>query len=302
MKNAVRCLGITTISAVLALIATILRCIASVTSMDYFTGFYADAPLINIANIAMAISALAPLASLLLKVKGVALPKDMNKPLWYIPSAIMAVATLWIATDIFSYVASRVGDNIAILSSDRSCIAALLAGALALCAVAFFAVSALTINKKGSVLGYLGIGAALFFGMYAAFLFFRLGSAIHQPQKIVTEIAAVAASLFLLEETRIALGKDRWQHYLTFGAVTAMLSAYAVLPALAVYIIKGKMIAYSLGEAAMLLFVLVFAICRTVSAVKHAGATADAALAEEEVSDIPTEDERQIPDEENTGN
>ena len=302
MKNAVRCLGISTISAVLALIATIFRCIASVTSMDYFTGFYGGATLINIANIVMAISVLAPLASLFLKVKGVALPKDMNKPLWYIPSAVMAIATLWIATDIFSYVASRAGGNVAILSSDRSCIVAILAGALALCAVAFFASSALGVNAKSPILGYLGMGAALFFGMYAAFLFFRLGSAIHQPQKIATEIAAIAAALFLLEETRIALGKDRWQNYLTFGAVTAMLSAYAVLPALTVYIVKGRMIAYSLGEAAILLSVLIFAICRTVSAVKHARATADAALAEEEISDIPTEDERQIPDEENTGN
>ena len=302
MKNAVRCLGITTISAVLALIATIFRCIASVTSMDYFTGFYGGATLINIANIVMAISVLAPLASLFLKAKGVALPKDMNKPLWYIPSAVMAIATLWVVTDIFSYVASRAGGNVVILSSDRSCIVAILAGVLALCAVAFFASSALSVNMKSPILGYLGMGAALFFGMYAAFLFFRLGSAIHQPQKIVTEIAAIAAALFLLEETRIALGKDRWQNYLTFGAVTAMLSAYAVLPALTVYIVKGRMIAYSLGEAAILLSVLIFAICRTVSAVKHARATADAALAEEEVSDIPTEDERQIPDEENTGN
>ena len=270
--------------------------------MDYFTGFYAGATLINIANIVMAISVLAPLASLFLKVKGVALPKDMNKPLWYIPSAVMAIATLWVATDIFSYVASRAGGNVVILSSDRSCIVAILAGVLALCAVAFFVSSALSVNTKSPILGYLGMGAALFFGMYAAFLFFRLGSAIHQPQKIATEIAAIAAALFLLEETRIALGKDRWQNYLTFGAVTAMLSAYAVLPALTVYIVKGRMIAYSLGEAAILLSVLIFAICRTVSAVKHARATADAALAEEEVSDIPTEDERQIPDEENTGN
>ncbi len=302
MKNAVRCLGITTISAALALIATIFRCIASVTSMDYLTGFYGGATLINIANIGMAISVLAPLASLFLKVKGVALPKDMNKPLWYIPSAVMAIATLWIATDIFSYFASRAGGNIAIFSSDRSCIVAILAGVLALCAVAFFASSALGVNSKSPILGYLGMGAALFFGMYAAFLFFRLGSAIHQPQKIATEIAAIAAALFLLEETRIALGKDRWQNYLTFGAVTAMLSAYAVLPALTVYIVKGRVIAHSLGEAAILLSVLIFAICRTVSAVKHARATADAALAEEEVTDIPTEDERQIPDEENTGN
>ena len=62
------------------------------------------------------------------------------------------------------------------------------------------------------------------------------------------------------------------------------------------------MIAYPLGEAAMLLSVLIFAICRTVSAVKHATAKADAALAAEEVADIPTEDERQIPNEEDSGN
>ena len=302
MKNAVRCLGITTISAILALIATLLRCIASLTSMDYFTGFYGGAPLINIANIVMTISVLAPLASLFLKVEGVGLPKDTSKPLWYVPSAVPAVAVLWIATDIFSYVASRVGGNVAALSSDRSCIVGLLAGVLAICGVVFFAAGALVINTKSLIIGYLGMGAALFFGIYAAFLFFRSGGAIHQPQKVVTEIAAIATSIFLLEETRISLGKDRWQHYLTFGAVAAMLSAYAALPTLTVYIIKGKMIAFSLGEATMLLSVLIFAACRIFSAGKYATAKADAALAEEEVSDIPTEDERQIPDEENTGN
>jgi hypothetical protein len=114
-------------------------------------------------------------------------------------------------------------------------------------------------------------------------------------------MAAVAASIFLLEETRVALGKERWGGYVVLGTATALVSAYAVLPAFTVYIIKGKMIAHSWGEMAVLLSVLIFATCRTISAATSATA-GTAVLTAEEAKYIPTEEEREIPDEENTGN
>lgn len=301
MKNSYRSLGVTLISVVLALIAAFLRCVASATNMDYSTGFYGGSVLINIANITITAAILILLVSLFLKAEKTALRQNPHSPMWYIPAAIMVVSILLLILDIFSYVGSQADGDTSALFADRSCIAALLTAFLALTAVAFFAVSCLSTNVKSSLRGYLGMGAALFFGMYAAFLFFRIGGAIHQPQKIATEMAAIAASVFLLEETRVALGKERWGGYLALGTATVALSAYAALPAFIVYIIKGRMIAHSWEEMAVLLSVLIFATCRTISAA--ISATADVTVpAAEEVEDIPTEEERQISDEENTGN
>ena len=85
------------------------------------------------------------------------------------------------------------------------------------------------------------------------------------------------------------------------GTATALVSAYAVLPAFTAYIIKGKMIAHSWGELAVLLSVLIFAVCRITPMV--ISAIADVTVpAAEEAEEIPTEEERQISDEENTGN
>ena len=300
MKNSHRSLGVALISAALALIATVLRCVASVTNMDYFTGFYGGSVLVDIANITITVSVLTALASLLLKVENTELRRNPHSPLWYIPAGIMTVSTLLLGIDIFSYVGSCArGDLIAAFSSDRSCIAAFLAALLAICAVAFFSVSCLTSDLTSSLRGYLGIAAALFFGIYAAFLFFRSGSAIHQPQKVVTEMAAIAASVFMLEETRVALGKERWNSYFALGTVTALISAYATFPAFAAYIVNGQMIAYSIAELLMLFSVFVFAVCRTVMA---ALPTNEKTTATEPTEEIPTEDERHITDEENSGN
>ena len=301
MKNSYRSLGIALISAALALIATLLRCIASVADMDFSTGFYGGSVLINIANITITAAILILFATLLLKAEKTPLRQDPHSPLWYVPAGIMVISILLLAIDVFSYIGLRTDGGAGSLFADRSCTAALLAGILALSAAAFFAVSCLSTNVKSSLRGYLGMGAALFFGLYAAFLFFRVGGAIHQPQKIATEMAAVAASIFLLEETRVALGKERWGGYVVLGAATALVSAYAVLPAFIVYIIKGKMIAHSWGEMAVLLSVLIFATCRTISAAIPAVADVTVPAAEK-AEDIPTEEERQISDEENTGN
>ena len=301
MKNSYRSLGIALISTALAFIATLLRCIASVADMDFSTGFYGGSVLINIANITITAAILILFATLLLKAEKIPLRQDPHSPLWYVPAGIMVISILLLAIDVFSYIGLRTDGGAGSLFADRSCTAALLAGILALSAAAFFAVSCLSTNVKSSLRGYLGMGAALFFGMYAAFLFFRVGGAIHQPQKIATEMAAVAASIFLLEETRVALGKERWGGYVVLGTATALVSAYAVLPAFIVYIMKGKMIAHSWGEMAVLLSVLIFATCRTISAAIPAAADVTVPAAEE-AEDIPTEEERQISDEENTGN
>ena len=301
MKNSTRSLGIALISVALALIATLLRCIASVADMDFSTGFYGGSVLINIANITISAALLILLVSLLLKAEKTVLCQNSNSPLWYVPSAIMVVSILLLTLDVFSYIGLRTDGSTGALFADRSCTAALLTAILAIAAAAFFVVSCLSSNLKSSLRGYLGMGAALFFGMYAAFLFFRVGGAIHQPQKIATEMAAVAASVFLLEETRVALGKERCRIYLALGIATTIVSAYAALPAISVYIIKGRIISHSWGELAVLASVLVFAACRTASAIISMAAD-NTAPAAEEAEDISVEEERQIPDEENTGN
>ena len=303
MKNTYRSLGLALISIILSIAATVLRCISTFTDMDYSTGFYGGSVLIKIANVIMAAAVLILLVSLFLKAeKG--LSKHLCNPMLYVSSAIMSLSLLLIAFDVFSYLWIYTDGNItAVLSAGRSCIAALFTAVLAVCATAFFTVSCVTSNAKSSLLSYLGLAAALFFGMYAAFLFFRLGGAIHQPQKIATEMAALAMAIFLLEETRIFLGKERWNGYFILGVITASLSAYAAFPALAVFIFKSEMIAYSWAELVLLLAMFVFATCRIISAATcDTNAEDTRTPATEIIEDILAEDERQITDEKDSGN
>ena len=304
MKNTYRSLGLALISIIFAIAATVLRCIATFTDMDYSTGFYGGSALVKIANVIIAAAVLILLVSLFLKVEKGLAGKHLYGPMLYVPSAIMSVSLLLIALDIFSYLWIYTDGNIAaVLSADRSCFAALPTALLAVCATAFFIISCVTSKAKSSLRSYLGMAAALFFGMYAAFLFFRFGGAIHQPQKIATEMAALAMAVFLLEETRISLGKERWNGYFTLGVITASLSAYAAFPALAVFIFKSKMIAYSWAELILLLTMFVFATCRIISATtSDANAEDTRALVAEGTEDILAEDERQITDEKDSGN
>ena len=89
----------------------------------------------------------------------------------------------------------------------------------------------------------------------AASLYFDSSSALNAPNKLVDQMAALAAATFFLYEARISLGREMWRAYSGFGLVAALLLAYASIPELIVYLTRGAVITSHI-EASVLLFAL----------------------------------------------
>lgn len=322
MKNIFRRLGITLPAMIFALVATILRSIASITDMDYATGFYGASLTARVANVMMVAAAVLLLATLFIKVENPSLRPTQSGPLGYLPAGVLSISLLFVVIDLFSYVSINLPYiTLAAILSHRSYLVAVLTAILAIFTVAFAAVSALVSEQRNLLRALLGMAAALFFGVYAGFCFFRFDGGINQPQKVLTEMAVLSIAVFLLEETRISLGRERWKSYFVFGILSSALAAYTAIPALMVYIFNSKMIAFSLSEILLILAVLVFAVCKLIAAYRFgrnepscfvaaicADSTeeiseeADEELAQLSIEDVADDGERQAENEEDSGN
>lgn len=313
MKNDFRKLGIILPTAFLSLVAVILRCVAAVRDMDYATGFYGGSPLVTISDVLMTAAAAILMISLFIKEGNLSLRGGASGVTGYLSSGVIAISAVLIAVDLIVYISSRTrGSFIADLLAHRSSVVALLAVLIALAATALSVVSVFLSAERTSLRGARDMTTALFFGIYATFLFFRLGDTINQPQKVVTEMAALAMAIFMLECARIHIGRERPRSYLALGMITAALSANALFPALAVCMFKGEVIAFSIYEMILTAAIFIFTVLRLTTAVEfkkvmEVEATEELAADADEVSEIsaeeaPTEEERQISDEEDSGN
>lgn len=307
MKNDFRKLGIILPSAILSLVAVTLRCIAVVTDMDYATGFYGGSPLVTISDLLMTAVAAILMISLIIKVENLSLRREARGNVGFLSTGIIAVSAVLIAVDLIVYILSQTrGGFIDDLLAHRSSVVALLATFLALATAVLSAVSVFLSPERASLRGVFDMTTALFFGVYATFLFFRLGDTINQPQKVVTEMAALAMAIFMLECARIHIGRERPRFYLALGMLTAALSANALFPALAVCILKREVIAFSISEMILAAAIFIFAVLRLATVVEFKKteelATDTDSLSEISAEDAPTEEERQIADEEDSCN
>lgn len=307
MKNDFRKLGIILPSAILSLAAVTLRCIAAVADMDYATGFYGGSPLVTISDLLMTAVAAILMISLIIKVENLSLRREARGNVGILSAGIIAVSAVLIAVDLIVYILSQTrGGFIDDLLAHRSSVVALLATLLALATAVLSTVSGFLSEERASLRGVFDMTTALFFGIYATFLFFRLGDTINQPQKVVTEMAALAMAIFMLECARIHIGRERPRFYLAFGMLTAALSANALFPALAVCILKRELIAFSISEMILVAAIFIFAVLRLATVVEFKKteelATDTDSLSEISAEDAPTEEERQIADEEDSCN
>lgn len=307
MKNDFRKLGIILPAALLSLVAVVLRSVAAVRDMDSATGFYGGSPLVTISDLLMTAAAAVLMISLFIRVGNPSLRGGARSLASYVSSGVIAISALLIAVDLVLYISSQTrGGFIDDMLANRSSAVALLAALLAVAAAVLSVLSVFLSEARTSLRGICDMATALFFGIYATFLFFRLGDTINQPQKVVTEMAALAMAVFMLECARLCIGRERPGAYLALGTVTAALSANAFFPALAVCIFRGEVIAFSVYEMILTGAIFAFALLRLATVIGFKKVEELAADAEDgsEISaeDALTAEERQISDEENSGN
>jgi hypothetical protein len=287
--------------------------------MDYATGYYGGSPLIGLANATMTVALMLLLGALFIKVENKSLPHARRGIFSRVTACILAVALLLVASSLISYVTS----NLPIFSfrailSHRSFVVAILTAVLAVSGAAYAVISAFISEEKKILIAFFEIAAALFFGIYAGFTFFRFGDSINQPQKIATEMAMLAVAIFLLEDTRILLGRERRSSYFVCGIIASALSSYAAFPALSVLIARGRLIAFSLAEMLLMLAVLCFIACKLILMAIAIKSTPLNSCAEEEshtdetsqeeailqisIEELSVQEESEISYEEDTGN
>ena len=250
----------------LAITASVtLRTMALLWNFDFEIGYFNSRPLHFAGTLTVIISAVILATYLVLGAKRT--PRiNLSSPISFLPSGLMATSLLYLAASMLVYAKSsedgifangRIADIPAFL--------ALVAVPLALLSVAHFFLNVFNTERASEVRAYLSIATALLLSLTSAMLYFDTALPINSPNKIVDQMALLFSALFFIYETRISLGRAKWQGYITFGLVASLLSAYSALPAIIVYFVRGEVISHSLPEAILTLSIFIFITMRVIA-------------------------------------
>lgn len=263
MKNSFK--PIITVLFLISTLATVLmRSLACLTKLNYYTGYFSDSTLANASGWTVAAMTVLLLVSLAFRGERRELRASFRGPLVYIPAGVLAVAIFFLVADLIGRIIEAKSLTIQSILANPDLVTTLLSILLAIGAVAFCAASALIPTVRSSLRADLGMTAALFFASYAAHLFFRAGTPINHPAKIVDEMAYLAVAIFLLYETRISLGRVNWRCYTVFATISTVITAYASIPALIVYLAKGETISASIQQSLLLFAAFIFSASRLI--------------------------------------
>ena len=176
----------------------------------------------------------------------------------YIPAGIVCISLLFMAGDKFSFVNGRNFGNNKILPGIAT---ALIALAL-LSACAFF-ISIFIQKRENAYKAAFGLCTVLFLALYAAYLYFNAEKhPTNSPNKLIDQMAYLAAAIFFLFETRIALGRAKWRLYIISGMCACLLTAYSAIPSIIIYFTNGYVVSDSIAESAVTLAIFIFIFSR----------------------------------------
>ena len=267
MKTTAQKLLITVPTVIFALGAIVLRTVACLFELDYKTGLFAGSTLSKVSGYTVAAVTILLLLLLAVKIEVTERRASFRGPLTYLPSGVLATALVLSAVNLIEYSAGELGNIFTrALLSRFDCLTALLVAVLALCGAGYCIASALIPTVRCSLRANLGMLAALGLAAFTVHLFFRTETPINNPAKVADEIAFLSAALFMLSETRVSLGRARWKDYFIFGAVSAVLSGYASLPALVTYITRGEVISASIQQSLLLFAFMLFSVLKLINA------------------------------------
>ena len=236
------------------LTAVTLRTVACLTDLQLDTGFFENKTVINIASYLTLGFAVLLLSYIFFAKKDEKLIPSFSSPATYIPTALVSVATVFFALDI--------------IGSARGSLKAfgIILGILGFAAVFHFILNAFITSDGSSARAALGLAAVVFIAFFAAYLYFDTTMPLNAPNKIIDQMAHLFAALFLLYETRISLGRAKWNLYIAFGLIASLMTAYSAIPSLIMYFVRGTVISASIYESAFLLTLFVFITARLIVA------------------------------------
>ncbi len=239
---------------------TVMRTVACFRDLDLISGYFNNKGLITAADIIAVAFMLILFLHNFSGTKDETAPReDFNNPTTYIPLGGLAVAVLFLVTELA--VGLRRGGEI---FSSLPQVVKLITTVLGLLSVATFVMNILIERKLSQLRGAFSMLTVLFFAMYSITIYLSTDMPANSPTKILTEFAFLFTAIFFLYETRISLGHSRWHSYTAFGLMAALLLAYTSVPAIIFYIFgQGVVLAGSIAELAAMLMLTVFIGART---------------------------------------
>ena len=247
--------------------SVVLRCIAIIKYYNPDNGYFEDKTLINIANV-MVISAVAIfLISGFFGKKKENLRFNFSSPISMVSSGILAIAVAFLGASLAIRAKARTDAINAVNGSpDLLSILEIVLAILSLLTVIYLIACTLGRSRHSSKRAMLGLCAAIFFAVYAIYLYFESSLPINAPNKIVDQMAYLFTAIFFLFETRISLGRELWRPYVAIGLVSATLCLYASVPAAIVYFANGfsekALVSNSVFDFALIFFVGAYVIMR----------------------------------------
>lgn len=249
MKSKFKIYGIYMIAYLLLLPALVtlgaIACINHLGSDGYFT----STTIANIGGIGVAAASIFFVTYIVWANKDIKFIPSFTSPLNYGPCAVMSAALIFISAHL------AVKSGILTQTIDWFTLAL---SAIALLSVLYFLASAISVKRRSIMRSDFGIIVLIFLCMYVAYIFFDTGSPINAPIKTTTMMAFLFFSLFFLYETRLSLGREKWHYYVAFAFISSIISAYASIPNLIIYIIEGKVIGISIYETVLVFAFFIF--------------------------------------------
>lgn len=178
---------------------------------------------------------------------------DFGGPSSYIPVSAISVAMLFYAIDVLGELSShRGGISQVMKSGDIHLILSLISALLALVAAFGLFVGTVPLRRIDALRAICSMGAAVFMAVYAMCIYTNSATPINSHPKIVETIAFLVASAFFMQEARLSLGRDMWRGYFAFGMAGGLLAAFASIPSIIFYFVKGSELSEIYGSVILL--------------------------------------------------
>lgn len=243
-----------------ALVATVLRTVSCVYELEDNLIYFDDEKLNIAAGITLTIGVLL-ITVLSFFLKKESLKATFSTSATYVPAGIVGAALLLFSLgmnnrsraleDIYN---TPEGDTRYSIASALAIIVA----TIALISIIYFFFTVYLTERHAQLRAYFSVATLLLCALYAAYLYFTPTTPLNAPNKLSEQMAYLFVALFFLYETRISLGRELWRPYIAFGLIGALLSAYASIPAILTYLIRGVTVTETLHSAILLLAFFIF--------------------------------------------
>lgn len=252
MKNKTRLFGIYLPFFILILAAAItLRAIATTGYFNFRFAYFTNPVLPAIADVLIICAILFFIIYIIAAHRKTALIPSFSSPANYIPSAAVSASLIFMILHLI-----RV-----FIKSDSSITKwlSLIISVFAALSIIYFALNTIFIRHISARRANFGLFFIIFLSLYLAYLYFDDSTPINSPIKVTDQMAYLFSAVFFLYEIRLSLGREKWNLYIIFGFITAILTAYSSIPTLITYFITGKTISNSIYESVLTFSIFLYA-------------------------------------------